>query len=121
MHQVFKIDNVDYTDVVKVDGLKWSRNDVDAAGSGRDKSGNMRRRRVASKVKLQVSCRTLKHSRMLALNAALWPETVQITYLDPRVGLVTKTFYGSTVSAATQIAQDGETLWSGASFNLVEV
>lgn len=118
---VFLIDGVDFTDVIKTDGLKWARNDIDASNSGRDKSGRMRRKRVTTKAKLQVSCLTMEHSRMLALNAALFPETIEVTYLDPRLGRVTKTFYGSSVSVATQISQDGQTLWSGASFDIVEV
>lgn len=111
----------DFTDVVKAGGLKWTRNDIDASGSGRDKKGAMRRKRVTTKAKLQVSCRTLAHDRMLALNAALWPETIEVQYLDPRQGLRTATFYGSSVDAATLVSQDGDTLWQGASFSLVEV
>ncbi len=119
--QIFKIDNVDFTDYLAAEGLKWSRNDIDASGVGRDKSGTMRRKRVTSKAKLRLSCRNLTHSEMLALNAALYPEEIDITYLDPRQGQRTATFYGSSVEAATQISQNNETIWSGASFSLVEV
>ncbi|MBQ6411506.1 MAG: hypothetical protein IJI16_06115 [Atopobiaceae bacterium] len=119
--QVFKIDNVDFTGFLTTEGLKWSRNDIDASGVGRDKSGTMRRKRVATKAKLRFSCRDLTHSEMLALNGALFPETVSVTYLDPRQGLRTATFYGSSVEAATLISQGGETIWQGASFSLVEV
>jgi hypothetical protein len=119
--QQFLIDGVNYTSYLTTEGLKWTRNDIDASGVGRDKSGTMRRRRIATKVKLRFTCRDLTHSEMLALNQALFPETVDVTYLDPRVGMRTATFYGSSVEAATLISQNGETLWGGASFSLVEV
>ena len=119
--QVFRIGNTDFSSFVKSGGLRWSRNDIDAPGSGRDMTGTMRRGRVAIKVKLQISCRNLTHDQMLALNAALSPETVTVAYLDPREGLRVSTFYGSSVDAATWTSHNNETIWEGASFNLVEV
>lgn len=119
--QTLVIGSTNFTGYVESGGFKWTRNDIDASGVGRDKSGTMRRKRVATKVKLKVTCRNLKHSEMLALNGALFPETINVTYLDPRQGLRTATFYGSSVDAATLISQDGETVWQGASFSLVEV
>lgn len=119
--QVFIVDNVDFTSYLSTEGMKWTRNDIDASGVGRDKSGTMRRKRIASKAKLRFSCLDLTHSQMLALNGALFPETISVTYLDPRLGQRTATFYGSSVEAATLISQNGDTIWRGASFSLVEV
>ena len=119
--QKFKIGNTDFAGLLTTEGLKWSRNDIDASGVGRDKSGTMRRKRIASKVKLRFTCRDMTHSEMVALNEALFPETISVTYLDPRLGERTATFYGSSVEAATLISQGNETIWRGASFSLVEV
>ena len=117
----FLINGVDYTTLIKAGGLKWSRNDIDASKSGRDKAGTMRRKRVTTKRKLQISCRPMPHAAMQALNTALDAETVSITYLDPILGETTKTFYGSSVESATMISQNGETIWADAAFNLIEV
>lgn len=119
--QVFKVGSKDFTAYLKVDGLRWSRNDIDAPDSGRDMNGRMRRKRVAVKAKLQLSCRPLAHAEMLALNAALDRETVEVTYLDPLRGVRTGTFYGSSVDATTSYTSGGETVWTGATFNLIEV
>lgn len=121
MTAIFQINGVDFTSYISSGGIKWTRNDIDASKSGRDKSGTMRRKRITTKRKLSFTCRTLTHAEMKALNTALDHETVSITYLDPILDVVTKTFYGSSVECATMISQGGETLWSGASFNLIEV
>ena len=121
MQFVFKINNVDYTSYVKQKGFGWSRNDIDAAGSGRDKTGKMRRKRVATKAKLKFSVRQITNSQMRALNAALYPETINVTYLDGRVGQRTAEFYCSSFDAGVEVAFNGETYWSGGSFNLIEV
>lgn len=117
----FAINSVDYTTWIPSGGLKWSRNDIDASKSGRDKAGTMRRKRVTTKRKLSISLRPMPHAVMQAINTALDAETVNITYLDPILGEVTKTFYGSSVESATMISQNGETLWNDGKFNLIEV
>ena len=121
MTAIFKIDNIDFTSYLSAGGIKWTRNDIDASKSGRDKTGTMRRKRITTKRKLSFTCRTLTHAEIKALNTALDKETVSITYLDPILDQVTKTFYGSSVETAVMISQDSETLWAGATFNLIEV
>jgi hypothetical protein len=121
MTATFQINGTDFSSFISSGGIKWTRNDIDASKSGRDKSGTMRRKRIATKRKLSFTCRPLKHAEMKALNAALDAETVSITYLDPITDITTKTFYGSSVEGATLISQSGETVWTGASFNLIEV
>jgi hypothetical protein len=119
MAAIFEIDGVDYAKYIK--SLAWTRNDIDASGSGRDKNGTMRRARIASKVKLQVTCRRMSQTEAQALNTALAPETVEIKYPDPRSGTVWGTFYGSEVSAGVAEDIDGVMYWSGISFNVIEV
>lgn len=118
--QKLVIGGTDFTAYVKE--LKWSRNDIDAPSAGRDMKGRMRRKRVAVKAKLQVACRPMRHSQLMALNAALDHETVKVDYLDPRKGSRTGAeFYGSTVEAAVWESAGGDVVWSGVSFNIVEV
>ena len=81
----------------------------------------MHRKRLAVKRKLSVKCMRMNTETMIALNTALLPETVQITFLDAIEGVVTKTFYGSTVEATTQTTEGDETYWENTSFKLIEV
>ena len=82
----------------------------------------MYRKRLAIKRKLNVTIgKRLSTAEIIELNKAILPETVQVTFLDAIEGEVTKTFYGSSVEATTQIVIDDETYWEGASFSLVEV
>lgn len=118
---VFQIDGVDYTSYIKSSGMGWDKNDIDAAGSGRNKVGTMKRHKVCSKRKLKITCLPLTQAKIMALSAALDHETVSITYLDPQLGVITKTFYGSSISSTTMISQNGDVVWEGATFNLTEV
>lgn len=120
MKAIFKIGDQDFTHILVEGGLRWSRNDLDAEGAGRSLDGVMQRKRVAVKRKLAVSCLRLDTPTIMALNQALYPQFVRVTFLDPVEGITTRTFYGSTVEAATQIVIDGETYWEGTSFNLIE-
>lgn len=117
----FIIDGVDFTSYVKSSGMGWDKNDIDAAGSGRNKVGLMKRKRVTSKRKLKITCMTLTQEKIQTLSEALDHETIEVTYLDPQLGETTKTFYGSSISSTTQIAQNDEVLWEGTAFNLTEV
>lgn len=118
---VFLIDGVDFTEYVLSGGIKWSRNDIDASKSGRNKIGTMKRKRITTKRKLSVSCMNLTNTMMQTLNQALNHETIRVTYLDPIDGRTTRTFYGSTVEGTTLISQNGETIWQGTTFSITEV
>lgn len=120
MTAVFKVDGKDFTSFVLESGIGWSRNDLDSEKTTRTLDGVMRRSRIAIKRKLQVKCRRMNTAEMIALNKALLPQFIKVTFLDPIEGVVTKTFYGSTVEATTQITMNGITYWDGTSFSLIE-
>lgn len=121
MEAVFKLDNVDFSNLLEEGGIKWSRNDLDSDATGRDLTGRMRRKRIATKRKLGFTCLRMDTETMMRLNEALMPQTVKVTYLDPIDGISTRTFYGSTVEATTQIVINGETYWEGTAFSLIEM
>lgn len=121
MEAVFKINGADFSGLLAEGGIKWSRNDLDADATGRDLTGRMRRKRVATKRKLGMSCLRMDTKTMKELNEALMPQSVRVTYLDPVDGISTRTFYGSTVEATTQIVIQGETYWEGTTFSLIEM
>ena len=89
------IDGTDITPYIKHQGLKWTRYDVDGPNSGRTISGLMVRDRVATKIRLDVSCRPLKNDELRILLNLILPEFVQVTYDDPMLGVVTKTMYAN--------------------------
>lgn len=120
LEAVFKIGGKDFTGFLLESGIKWSRNDIDGSSAGRTQDGLMHRNRVTSKAKLELSIRRLTTEQLMELNAALAPQYIDVTYLDPRDGIVTRTFYGSSVSSTVMRVSGGKTYWKGTTFNLIE-
>ena len=119
---VFKIGDKDFSHLLPEAAISWSRNDIDSSKTGRSQiDATMIRKRLAIKRKLNITCRRMDTATIIALNTALLPETVRITFLDAIEGVVTKTFYGSSVEATTQITIGDETYWENTSFSLIEV
>ena len=117
---IFKINNVDYTKYVSK--LTISSNDIDASDSGRSKAGTMRRRRIATKMKLQIELRPVNHTDIVTLSTALSPQTISVTYIDPRYASArTATFYGSTISFGEQTYGGEDVQWNTSTFSLIEV
>ena len=56
----FTINGVSLLNYLAEDGIKWTRFDVEAPDTGRTLDGVMHRGRVASKVRLDITCRPLK-------------------------------------------------------------
>lgn len=90
-----KIDGTDITDYIAHQGVKWSRNDIDGVNAGRTISGLMIRDRVATKIRLDITCRPLKNDELRTLLNLLLPEFVTVTYDDPMYGVVSKTMYAN--------------------------
>lgn len=120
MNATLQIGGLDLTELVAEGGLKWSRNDLDSDKSGRTLDGVMHRTRVAMKRKLSVTLRRLDTQQLMAVNQALAPQFVTVTYLDPLDGAATRVFYSSTVEAAVQTVAGGRTFWDGVTFSLIE-
>ena len=119
---IMKVGNTNISHYIATDGFQWSKNDIDASGSGRSKNGTMRRKRVASKAKLQVSCRPLNESELSALISLISPETVSVTYRNPATASNrTATFYGSSVKAGVVQDMGTTVLYKGIAFDLIEV
>lgn len=120
-YTVFTVDGVDYSSYLAGNPYSWERSDIDAPGSGRDLQAVMRRKRIASKRKLGITCRRLTQAEAQRISAALDRETVVLTYLDPQSGTTTKTFYGSSMSSGLLGVWDGVPYWDACKFNLIEV
>ena len=115
------IDGTDITDLIAFGGFKWSRNDIDAPNTGRTITGLMIRDRVATKIRLDITCRPLKSAEHSMLMQLIMPEFVSVTYDDPVDGLVTKTMYANNNSSTFLIKHpDDEEYWGSVTFPLVE-
>lgn len=118
---VFKIDGVDILPFITQKGIKWQRNDLDGENAGRTMDGIMHRSRVASKIRLDITCIPLKSEDAKTILNLIYPEYVTVEYTDPMYGLVTKTMYSNN-NPATFMAlhSDGTEYWEGISFPLIE-
>lgn len=115
------INGVDITPYIAYGGLKWTRSDIDAPNTGRAMNGLMYRGRVATKIRLDVTCRLLNSSELSIVLNAINPEYVTVEYDDPMDGRVVRTMYANNNPAAFQIKKnDGSEWWSGVTFPLVE-
>lgn len=118
---VFKINGVNCLPFVDDEGFQWGRNDIEAPAAGRTMDGTMQRGRVAIKKRLDVTCRPLTSEESQTLMNLIKPEFVEVTYTDPMDGLLTVTMYSNNVPATIMsIDEDGNPLWKGIKFPLVQ-
>lgn len=103
-----RINGTDITPYIAHQGVKWSRNDVDGPNAGRTISGLMIRDRVATKIRLDITCRPLKNDELRILLNLLLPEFITVTYDDPMYGVVTKTMYSNNNPATFLFKRDFE-------------
>lgn len=117
-----KIDGVDITNYIAYQGFKWQRNDVDSSDTGRTLDGMLQRTRVATKVRLDITCRPLLSEEASTVLTAIIPVWVEVSYHDPQLGgNVTKTMYSNNNPASYCIRQpDGREYWNGITFPLIE-
>lgn len=113
---------INITPYIAAQGLKWSRNDIDAQNSGRDtQDGLMHRKRVSQKKRLDITCRPLTQEELNTLLNAIEPEWLKVRYWDALAGaLVTKTMYTSTVPATFFFDDGVRQYWTGVEFPLIE-
>ena len=116
-----KINGVDITPYIAYGGLKWSRNDIDDPNTGRAMDGKMYRGRVATKIRLDVTCKMLTASEVMTILNLILPEYVSVTYDDPMLGTVTKQMYSNNNPAVFQMhKKSGVDYWGGVTFPLIE-
>lgn len=122
MNFTLYINGTNITPYIANRGLKWQLSDIDASDSGRTMDGVMHRGRVASKVRLDVTCRPLTSSEARTVLVAIEPEWLTVTYVDPMLNdTVTKTMYSNNRPASHLIQKrDGSTWWDGITFPLIE-
>ena len=122
MDMTFMIDGKDMTPYVAYGGFKWQRSDIEGSNAGRDLTGRLRRNRIATKIRLDITCRLLKSDEVHTVLSAIMPEYVTVRYYDPEAGMVLeKKMYSNNNPASFQIRKpDGTIWWSGVTFPLIE-
>ena len=121
MKMMLKINGEDFIPFIAKQGVKWQRNDIDAPNSGRTMDGMMQRGRVATKIRLDITCRPLTaEEARLVLNTIL-PEYVSVDYYDPMSGeRYGVTMYSNNNPASFLIEKPDDDWWSGITFPLIE-
>ena len=118
---VLKIDGIDILPYVAYQGIKWQRGDLDSPEAGRTLDGIMHRGRVATKIRLDVTCRPLKSEEASVVLKAILPEYINVEYTDPMDGLVTRTMYSNNNPASHMLLQpDGVEWWHDITFPLIQ-
>ena len=96
---IFRIDGRDMMPYIRQKGIKWSRNDLDGPDAERTMDGILTRDRIATKVRLDVTCLPLNSEDAAIVLNAILPQFVEVEYTDPMEGIVTKTMYANNVPA----------------------
>lgn len=113
---------IDITPYIAFGGLKWSRNDVEAANAGRMQTGEMERDRVAIKYRWDVTCRPLTATEQANILTLINPVFVDVKYTDPLTNSDTSdTYYSNNIPSTFAIRQsNGTEYWTGLAFPLVQ-
>lgn len=112
----------DLTPYIALEGLKWTRNDIDAAGSGRTQDGLLHRNRVAQKARFDVTCKPLTQAEMNMVLGWVQDQSFLVKFADPITG-TTKiyTVYSNNIPATFKIMQGSTQLWSGIQIPFIEM
>lgn len=121
---VLQVGDLDIIQFLEHKGIKWQRNDVDGPNAGRTLDATMHRDRVATKIRLDCTCKPLTTLQASQLLEAIQPEYIDVTYTDVRLGAVRQNvrMYSNNVPAThCVITSDGTEYWEGITFPLIEV
>lgn len=117
------VNGVDITPYLAYRGLKWQRADIDSADATRTLDGSLLRGRIATKIRLDITCRPLKANELAIILNAIQPEFVTVVYSDPMMGgLVnrTVTMYSNNNPASYLMQKGNIEYWDGVTFPLIE-
>ena len=113
----------DLTPYIALEGLKWTRNDIDAAGSGRDtEDGMMHRHRVAQKARFDVTCKLLTFDELHMVLDWVQPESFLVKFTDLISGTSTiYTVYSNNIPATFKVQMGDTQYWSGVTIPFIEM
>ena len=113
----------DLTPYIALEGLKWTRNDIDAAGSGRDtQDGLMHRHRVAQKARFDANLRLLTYAELNMILNWVQPESFLVKFTDLVSGTATiYTVYSNNIPATFKVQKGDTQYWAGVSIPFIEM
>lgn len=115
------INGVDFMPFIAKQGVKWQRSDIDASNSGRTMDGVMHRGRVTTKIRLDITCRSLTATEATTVLNTILPEYVSVDYYDPMYGeRYSVSMYSNNNPASFLIEKPEDDWWSGITFPLIE-
>lgn len=120
MKMMLKINGVDFMPFIAKRGVKWQRNDIDASNSGRTMDGQMQRGRVATKIRLDITCRPLTATEAMTVLKTILPEFVTVDYYDPMSGFRYNVSMYSNNNPASFLIEKDDDWWDGITFPLIE-
>lgn len=118
--EILTINGHDYSRYIKQKGVGWARNDLDSDKTTRTKDGRMRRQKITTKRKLTFTMFRMSRELLAQLDSDLSAQTFSATYRDLH-GTQSREFYCSSFSATLSDVQDGNDIWEGASFSIIEI
>lgn len=113
---------MDITPQIALGGVKWQRNDIDGPNAGRTITGTMERDRVATKIRLDITCILLDETEVQSILQLIAPEYIYVRYDDPQMGQRTVWMYSNNNPATfSHVDSRGVEMWKEVTFPLIEV
>lgn len=94
-----------------------TKNDVDSESSVRNAQGELMRDRIATKTKIALEWGFLTSVEIASILNSVQDVFFQCSYLDPKEGQVTKTFYSG--DRESELTYKGG-MWKGLKMNFIE-
>lgn len=113
----------DLSPYIKLEGMQWSVNPIDASGSGRDtQDGKMHRALIGYWRRLDISFIPISRTVITQILQATQAEWLEVQYLDLQTGTTatSKMYRGATLNAVHKIHRNNESLWAGMVIELIE-
>lgn len=112
----------DISPYIKLEGVQWSINPIDAADSGRDQSGKMHRAMIGQWRRLDVSLIPLPKTTLTSILQATQAEWLEVVFDDLQTGAsyTGKMYRGATLSATHKIHKGNVSYWVGSVLELIE-
>lgn len=113
----------DLSPYIRLEGVQWSINPIDAPNSGRDtQDGKMHRAMIGQWRRLDISFIPLQRSVITQILEATQAEWLQVQFLDLQTGATYtgKMYRGATLNATHKIHKNGTSLWAGMVLELIE-
>ena len=112
----------DISPYIKLEGLQWSINPVDAADSGRDQAGKMHRAMLGQWRRLDVSLVPMTKATLTSILQATQAEWLEVVFDDLQTGAsyTGKMYRGATLNSTHKIHKGNVSYWVGSVLELIE-